>query len=276
MAKNIDQYAVIGNPVAHSKSPFIHTQFALQTRQKMQYDRLLVKTGHLPEALDKFSKEGGKGASITLPFKIDAFVYADYCTDRANRAGAVNTIKFDDNGDCFGDNVDGLGLVRDITVNLDWSIHKKRVLILGAGGAVRGVLEPLAEQEPEELVIANRTVRKAVDLRNEFSDLERVSASGFEELSGHFDLIINGTAASLLGEVPAVPPQILQPATHCYDMAYGHGPTAFMQWAQSHGCEKCSDGMGMLVEQAAEQFYIWRGVRPETAPVLRMVRTEKC
>lgn len=274
MAAKLDKYVVIGNPVAHSKSPFIHNQFALQTKQKMQYERLWVEIGRLPEALDKFIKDSGKGASITAPFKIDAFVYADYCTERATRAGAVNTVKFDENGDCFADNTDGLGIVRDIKINLAWPIRGKRLLILGAGGAIRGVLEPLLAERPADLVIANRTVSKAITLANEFADLKQITACSFEQLNNHFDLIINGTAASLLGEVPPISPKILQPTTHCYDMAYGNEPTVFMQWAQSYGCENCSDGLGMLVEQAAEQFYIWRGIRPETAPVLEMLRTK--
>lgn len=267
-----DHYVVMGNPIAHSKSPLIHTEFARQTHQHLQYDRSLVAIGHLPEALTRFHEAGGKGANITVPFKVDALHYVDSCSPRALQAGAVNTIKFDTEQGCFGDNTDGVGLLRDLRINLQWPLDGRKILLLGAGGAARGILAALLEQQPALLMIGNRTLATAQALVKEFSALGNIQASEYAELQGTFDLIINATSASLAGVILPISPALIKPDTYCYDLAYGKGLTAFLQWAQQHGCERYADGLGMLVEQAAESFYVWRGVRPETQSVLQMLR----
>ena len=268
-----DRYAVFGNPVAHSRSPDIHSRFARQTRQDIAYDRQLVAADGFATAADGFFASGGKGLNITLPFKIDAFRYARELTTRARRAGAVNTLAMLESGVILGDNTDGAGLMRDITVNLQWRIEAASVLILGAGGAVRGVLEPLLARSPGSVIIANRTSSKARDLAGAFSDLGSLSGCGFGELDGRrFDLVINGTSASLAGDLPPLPDGIVDSGSCCYDMMYGADPTVFLQWAARQGVMQLSDGLGMLVEQAAESFLLWRGVRPETAGVISEIR----
>jgi shikimate dehydrogenase len=269
-----DLYAVFGNPIAHSKSPLIHTEFAKQTGQNIEYTRQLVESGQFNSAAKKFFDQGGKGLNITVPFKLDAFQFADTLNERARLAGAVNTLKKLADGKIFGDNTDGCGLVRDITQNLKWTIKNKSILILGAGGAVRGVLGPLLAEKPAQIVIANRTVEKAVELMHVFNS-PAIRGCGYDAIEpATFDLIINGTSASLSGELPSIHTNGLSATTNCYDMMYSKNPTVFMQWASGYGSEHVSDGLGMLVEQAAESFYIWRGVRPATRPVIAKVRSE--
>ncbi|MFA5632577.1 MAG: shikimate dehydrogenase [Porticoccaceae bacterium] len=269
-----DRYAVFGNPIAHSKSPEIHGRFATQTGQDLTYERQCVPVDGFATAADQFFASGGKGLNITVPFKQDAFGYATELTPRARRAGAVNTLAYRGNGRTLGDNTDGAGLVRDIGVNLGWEIAGKRLLILGAGGAVRGVLAPLLAQEPRDLFIANRTSAKALDLAEGFADLGPVAGGGYDELSGQvFDLVINGTSASLAGDLPPLPEQLLAPKACCYDMMYGREDTPFVAWGRRRGAA-VADGLGMLVEQAAESFQLWRGVFPQTAAVIEALRRE--
>ncbi|HHH35856.1 MAG TPA: shikimate dehydrogenase [Gammaproteobacteria bacterium] len=268
-----DRYAVMGNPVAHSKSPQIHAAFARQTGQRLVYEAIQVDEGGFPQAVGNFRASGGKGLNITVPFKREAWVLADERSERAEVAGAVNTYLFRPDGSIYGDNTDGVGLVRDLVVNHGAVITGRRLLILGAGGAVRGVLGPLLSERPASVVIANRTVHRAEELAAAFADGVPVSGCGFDELAGGcFDLVINGTAASLGGQALPLPPDILAPGAWCYDMMYGDAPTPFLRWAAAHGAAQCLDGLGMLVEQAAESFFLWRGVRPETAPVIAMLR----
>ena len=268
----MDRYVVFGNPIAHSKSPVLHRLFAEQTGQSMQYDTLLAPLdGFAPCALAFFQE--GRGANVTVPFKEDAYRLANSLTPRAQRAGAVNTLSKQADGSLLGDNTDGAGLVRDLTVNAGFSLKGKRILILGAGGAVRGALEPLLAQGPTSVTIANRTVEKAEMLVELFSDLGPVAASGFDWLREPVDLIINATSASLAGELPPIASSLIEPGkTLCYDMMYGKEPTPFCVWASGHGAGQVMDGLGMLAEQAAEAFYLWRGVRPDTAPALAELR----
>ncbi len=267
----LDQYAVMGNPIAHSKSPFIHTQFAKQTGQNLVYKALLVGKDDFVQAVKDFKQAQGKGLNITVPFKEDAWRLVDEKTAIAERAGAVNTISLNDNGYLVGDNTDGLGIVRDLQQNHNVQLCNKRILVLGAGGAVRGVLGPILNENPHSIVIANRTVSKAQALVDIFNSNNNLLARGFDEIADSFDVIINGTAASLSGEMPPIPASCANQAV-CYDMMYAKDDTVFMQWAKQHQAAKVIDGLGMLVEQAAESFAIWRGVRPETRPVIELVR----
>lgn len=269
-----DHYAVFGNPITHSKSPRIHTLFAEQTQQDIDYKKILVTPGQFANEAKLFFDGGGRGLNVTVPFKIDAFSFADTLNERAKLAGAVNTLKKLPDGKIFGDNTDGCGLMRDITQNLKWTIKNKSVLILGAGGAVRGVLGPLLAEMPTDIVIANRTVEKAIELTHVFNSAV-VRACGYDSIEpAAFDLIINGTSASLSGDMPPIHTNGLSGKTCCYDMMYSKSPTVFMQWASAYGSDHVSDGLGMLVEQAAESFYIWRGVRAATKPVMAKVRSE--
>ncbi len=269
-----DRYAVFGNPVAHSLSPAIHRAFAAQLGVDMSYTRQLVAAGGFNAAATEFFQGGGRGLNVTVPFKQDAYRFATRLTPRARRAGAVNTLALQRDSAVLGDNTDGAGLVSDITGNLGWSIVGKRVLILGAGGAVRGILQPLLAQNPRELVIANRTVAKAQQLVGEFASLGSMSAVDLDGLVAlkTFDVVINGTSASLGGDLPPLPDSLLAGAAWCYDMMYGAVPTVFMKWATEHGAVAVADGLGMLVEQAAESFFLWRGLRPATAPVIGAMR----
>lgn len=270
-----DQYAVMGNPIAHSKSPLIHSLFAKQTGEALEYRAILVDIGTFTEAVREFQADGGRGLNVTVPFKRDAWRLVDERSECAELAGAVNTIVVREDGTLYGDNTDGVGMVRDIKENLGVSIDGKKVLVLGAGGAVRGVLGPLLQENPAEVVIANRTPDRAQELADAFEEFGRVDGCGFGDLDGsRYDIVINGTSASLKGEVPPLPEGILARGAFCYDMMYGGEPTAFMRWADDEGCEQISDGLGMLVEQAAESFNIWRGVRPQTAAVIKAVREE--
>lgn len=270
-----DKYAVFGNPIKHSKSPQIHAAFAEQTDQQLNYRSHHVEEGKFADAAKSFFDNGGKGLNITLPFKVDAFNFADQLSARALRAGAVNTLALEEDGSIYGDNTDGAGLVRDINENLGWEATGKRILLLGAGGAIRGVLEPLIRLKPSHLVIANRTVSKAQQLSRDFSDLGDVRACSFEALAGNqFDLIINGSSSSLAGELPPLPTHALNDEGCCYDMMYSAKPTPFMRWGAENAAWAVADGLGMLVEQAAESFCIWRGVRPQTRPVVALIRQE--
>lgn len=269
-----DRYAVMGNPIAHSKSPLIHRQFAGQTGQVLTYDAILVDIGRFTEAVDAFRRDGGKGLNVTVPFKQDAWRLASRRTPRAERAGAVNTLWWDGDERLCGDTTDGVGLVRDLCDNHGIRIEGRRVLLVGAGGAARGVIEPLLAERPATLVIANRTPERAHELAAIFGGLGPITGCGFGELSGRsFDLAINATAAGLTGEVPPLPATVFAPGACAYDMMYGSEPTAFVRWSLAQGCARALDGLGMLVEQAAEAFFIWRGVRPDTAPVIARLRT---
>ncbi len=268
----MDRYVVFGNPIAHSKSPVLHRLFAEQTGESMQYDTLLAPLEGFAPCASAFFQEG-RGANVTVPFKEDAYRLANSLTPRAQRAGAVNTLSKLADGSLLGDNTDGAGLVRDLTVNAGFSLKGKRILILGAGGAVRGALEPLLAQGPTSVTIANRTVEKAEMLVELFSDLGPVAASGFDWLREPVDLIINATSASLAGALPPIASSLIEPGkTLCYDMMYGKEPTPFCVWATEHGAGQVMDGLGMLAEQAAEAFYLWRGVRPDTGPALAELR----
>jgi shikimate dehydrogenase len=271
----MDAYVVIGYPIAHSKSPEIHAGFARQTGQTLSYERLLAPLDDFPATVRRFIAAGGCGANVTVPFKLQAHALADQLTQRARLAGAVNTLKFE-HGTILGDNTDGAGLVADIVVNAGVSVTGKRVLLLGAGGAARGVLLPLLEQRPAELVLANRTLSKAQELVAQFVQLANESplvASAYADLDGPFDVIINATSASLEAEVPPIPATVFAATTLAYDMMYGSAPTVFMQFAAQHGAG-VRDGLGMLIEQAAEAFLLWRGVRPTTAAVFATLRAQ--
>lgn len=268
-----DRYAVMGNPVAHSKSPRIHQLFAQQTGQHLSYEAILVATDGFAQALEEFQRSGGKGLNVTVPFKQEAHRLVGRRSARAKLAGAVNTIAFAGDGSRFGDNTDGAGLVRDLVRNQGVELAGRSLLVIGAGGAVRGVLGPLLEQTPARVVIANRTASRAVELAERFAALGPISGCGFDALPGEtFDVAINGTPLSLQGEVPPLPRGLVRAGGCVYDMAYGDEPTAFVRWGLGQGVARSVDGLGMLVEQAAESFYVWRGVCPKTAPVIAALR----
>jgi shikimate dehydrogenase len=265
-----DHYAVFGNPIAHSKSPLIHAAFARQTGQDMDYAALLAPLDGFSQAVDAFRAGGGAGANVTVPFKAQAYALAQRRTPRAEAAGAVNTLKFQADG-ILGDNTDGVGLVRDLSRNLGWTLRGRRILLMGAGGAARGVVLPLLEEGPAELFIVNRTAAKAEDLVRCLPGFAVLAGGGYERLEGRrFDGVINATAASLAGDLPPLPEDIFVAGAWAYDMMYGQ-ETPFMAFARARGAQ-VADGLGMLVEQAAEAFLLWRGVRPETATVIRMLR----
>lgn len=267
-----DLYAVFGNPIAHSKSPAIHAAFAALTAQDLHYEARLAPVDGFATAISDFVAAGGKGANVTVPFKEEAFRLSTRLSERAARAGAVNTLQFV-GGEIFGDNTDGAGLVRDITHNLGCSLAGKRILLLGAGGAARGVIAPLLAGGPASLFIANRSADKALALAAAFADLAEVDAGSFGETAGKsFDLVINATSASLAGASLPLPAGIFAPGSLAYDMMYGKGETPFLAQARAQGAARLADGLGMLAEQAAEAFFVWRGVRPETASVLAELR----
>jgi|HubBroStandDraft_1064217.scaffolds.fasta_scaffold42014_3 shikimate dehydrogenase len=272
MNPTADRYGVFGHPVSHSLSPFIHAMFARETGQDMSYRPFDVPPEELVARVRSFFSEGGSGLNITLPHKLAAVELATELTERAAHAAAVNTLALRD-GKVLGDNTDGIGLVRDLCDNLGVVITNRRVLVLGAGGATRGVLAPLLGLQPEELIIANRTADRAEALAAAFADLGDAHGVGFADVGDDaFDLVINATSASLSGEMPPLPPAAVGPQTVCYDLAYGKDATAFVKWAQSIGCAQALQGLGMLVEQAAESFHVWRGVRPQTASVRAALR----
>lgn len=267
-----DHYAVFGNPIAHSKSPLIHAAFARQTGQDIDYRAILAPADGFAGTLRQFVSDGGRGANVTVPFKEEAFRQATRRTPRAELAGAVNTLVC--SGDeILGDNTDGVGMMRDITLNLGCPIEGRRILLLGAGGAARGVIGPLLEARPQALVVANRTAAKAQTLADVFGRLGPISASGFAQLAGQsFDLVIDATSAALGGDLPPLPGGLFAPGSLAYSMMYGKGETAFQRFAQGQGAARIAEGLGMLVEQAAEAFFLWRGVRPDVVPVMDMLR----
>ncbi len=266
-----DQYAVIGNPISHTKSPLIHMSFAGETGQDIAYAAIEGPMGGFADAVDAFRAAGGQGLNITAPFKLDAFAYATDLRERAKLAGAVNAMKFEGER-IIADNFDGVGLVNDIQRNLDSPLAGKRVLLLGAGGAARGAILPILEQRPAELVIANRTLSKAQALEARFSAHGAVSGADYPALadgrSGRFDVVLNATSASLRGELPPVDTAVFTADALAYELVYGKGLTPFLRLAQGAGVRRLADGVGMLVEQAAEAFAWWRGVRPDTRPVI--------
>ncbi len=268
-----DRYGVIGNPVAHSKSPLIHAEFARQTGQDMVYVRLAAPRHGFRAELDRFIAHGGRGLNVTVPFKQEAAAACQRVSERAKFAQAVNTLSFKD-GTIEGDNTDGAGLLRDLEQNLSVELHGRRVLLLGAGGAARGIMMPLIARGVRAIVVANRDVGKAKLLEERFGLFGNVRARGYDELAGAaYELVINATSASLQGLVPPVPASIFAPDCVAYDMVYAAGGrTPFLDFAAERGASITSDGLGMLVEQAAESFFIWRGVRPQTGPVLELLR----
>ncbi|HEY0941306.1 MAG TPA: shikimate dehydrogenase [Steroidobacter sp.] len=270
----VDRYAVVGYPIQHSWSPFIHGMFAKQTNQAMSYTRMSVTPENFEREVAAFFATGGKGLNITVPHKQAANIVTRYRTPRAEIARAVNTLAMRDDG-LLGDNTDGAGLVTDLTRNLGFDIAGTRILLLGAGGAARGAIGPLLAEGPECIEIANRTPKRAVDLAEEFERLGTVRGCAFEEISdGVFDLVINATSASLQDDIPPIPRGAIGPATLCYDMAYGKGDTSFTRWAKTVGAGRAETGWGMLVEQAAESFLLWRGIKPDTKPVLEALKAQ--
>lgn len=271
-----DRYAVFGHPINHSKSPRIHRLFAEQTGQSLEYSAQDVPAEQFQAAVTAFFAAGGKGLNCTVPLKGLAWDFADSKTERAQLSRAVNTLAVQADGSILGDNTDGIGLVTDLTANHAIALTGSRILILGAGGAGRGIIGPLLEQAPASLVIANRTVDKATDLAQAFHHKGAVSGCGFGDLQNlQFDLILNATSASLSGQLPPLPDGVLAENGVCYDLAYGNEPTAFVRWGLKQSAAKSLDGLGMLVEQAAQAFFIWRGVRPETRPVIELLNSER-
>ena len=267
-----DRYGVMGYPVSHSRSPYIHHLFSKQTAQNIQYDLIEVPPDTLKSKIQQFRQKGGKGLNITLPYKRDVVAYIDDMSARASTAGAVNTLVFRDNT-LYGDNTDGAGLVTDLENNQSFSIKGAKILILGAGGATRGIVGPLLEALACSIVITNRTFKKAIELADRFKSLGKVTASEIGALTSQpsFNLIINATSAGLKGDTWLYPKSIVNPATLCYDLSYSESPTPFMLWASDLGAAKSQMGWGMLVEQAAESFFIWRGIQPNTKPILEQL-----
>jgi len=268
----VDRYGVMGYPVSHSRSPVIHRLFALQTQQNIQYELLQVSPEKLETAVRQFQRTGGKGLNITVPHKSKVTRLCDHMSERASTAGAVNTIAFQ-GGEIIGDNTDGIGLLRDLAVNLGVTLEGANILVLGAGGATRGIVGPLLEMQPQGLRIANRTLGRAQVIADHFDSSGPVSACRFNvvPVSEPYDLIINATSAGLKGEAPPYPAAAVSANTFCYDLSYGLTPTPFSIWAREAGAAQSVMGWGMLVEQAAESFKIWRGLRPDTAPVLKQM-----
>lgn len=267
-----DRYGVVGHPVAHSWSPFIQGLFARDTGQSMSYRLYDFPPAEFAPRVRDFFTLGGRGLNVTLPHKIAAVKVANELTTRATHAGAVNTLAAQKDGTLLGDNTDGVGLVRDLCDNLGLVIIRRRILIIGAGGATRGILGPLLSLEPSGIVIANRTAERARTLASAFTQLGSVQGTGLRDISGAFDVIVNATSASLSGEIPEVPASVVGPETVCYDMSYGKADTPFIKWALNLGCARAFQGWGMLVEQAAESFRVWRGIRPATASVLTALK----
>lgn len=274
--KEADRYAVFGQPIKHSKSPRIHRLFAEQTNQFLTYGAQEVGPDDFPRIAGEFFANGGKGLNCTVPLKELAYDFANRLTDRAQLSKAVNTLSFEQDGEILGDNTDGCGLVKDLITNHSIALTGIDILILGAGGATRGILGPILEQSPNSLVIANRTVDKALNLAEEFAALGHISGCGFDGLNDRqFDLILNATSASLTGQLPPLPETLLAEGGCCYDLAYGNEPTPFVHWGLRHNALKSLDGLGMLVEQAAEAFFVWRGIRPETNAVIKLLNSER-
>jgi shikimate dehydrogenase len=275
---SVSNYAVFGNPISHSKSPQIHSLFAEQKGISLSYQAIEVPVGRFDEYVRSFAEQKGKGLNITVPFKGDAFSLCDSLTERARISGSVNTIWFDEQNKILGDTTDGKGLINDLISNNGLELNEQTILILGAGGSVRAILEPLCFNKPDKIVIANRTVSKAEQLAKTFAHLGNIQACSYANLSEDpyndqaFDLIINGTSLSLSGKLPMIPKSTISNTTCCYDLMYSDTETIFMKWASAQGALKVMDGLGMLVEQAAESFNIWHGVMPDTAPVIQLLR----
>ena len=262
-----DHYAIIGNPIKHSKSPLIHTEFAKQTGQDLDYIAQKVSKDDLTDNFSKLQQSGFKGINITVPFKEQIWRAIKNKSNRATLAGAVNTVVFNPDGSIYGDNTDGVGLCRDLVNNNQILLKEQRILLLGAGGAARGVIQPLLDYQPTELIVANRTIFKAKKLAKKFTDFNNVSGCGFEDITGSFDIIINATSGALHGSIPQLANDIMHENTSFYDMVYSN--MYFVKWAKRHGATKAINGFGMLVEQAAEAFYIWRGIKPNTQTVIK-------
>jgi shikimate dehydrogenase len=270
---SISNFAVLGNPVQHSKSPQIHTLFAKQKNIALNYQAIEVPLDNFDEYVKSFADQNGKGLNITVPFKEDAYSLCNTLTERARLSGSVNTIWFDEQKKIYGDTTDGKGLLNDLVINNDIKIKDKSILILGAGGSVRAILEPLIKQSPSQIVIVNRTVSKAEELAELFSTHGQITACSYEQLSDiSYDLIINGTSLSLNGKLPDIPATTVSNTTCCYDLMYSDTKTIFMEWATDKGALKVIDGLGMLVEQAAEAFNIWHGFMPDTSSVINTLR----
>jgi shikimate dehydrogenase len=271
-----DRYAVFGCPIKHSKSPRIHQIFAEQTGQLLEYGAQEVPAEQFTSAVTTFFGDGGKGLNCTIPLKELAWAYADKKTERARLSKAVNTLALQADGSIIGDNTDGVGLITDLMMNHGVNLAGSRILILGAGGASRGIIGPILEQSAHSIVIANRTVDKAIKLAAEFHHKGSVTGCGYDELkSQQFDLIINATSTSLSGQLPPLPEDLLAKNGVCYDLAYSNEPTVFVRWGLKNHASKSLDGLGMLVEQAAEAFFLWRGVRPKTRPVIELLNSER-
>jgi shikimate dehydrogenase len=268
-----EAYAVFGNPIAHSKSPFIHQQFAEQLNIDHTYGRVLAPINNFVNTLNTFFAEGGKGANITVPFKEEAFARADELTERASLGGAVNTLKRLEDGRLLGDNTDGIGLLSDLE-RLAFIRPGSRILLIGAGGASRGVLLPLLSMDCA-VAIVNRTASRAEELAQIFSHTGSVQAVGFDELENNtFDLIINATSSGISGDIPAIPTSLINASVYCYDMFYQKGNTPFLSWCALQGAKHCADGLGMLVGQAAHAVLLWHGVLPKTEPVIKQLQQE--
>ena len=264
-----DRYGVIGHPIAHSKSPVIHRLFAEQTAQDISYEAFDISPEELSPRVRQLFAEGVRGLNVTVPHKTQVLTLASRLTSRAELAGAVNTLVVHADGSVEGDNTDGAGLVTDLRQNLRMRLAGKRILILGAGGATRGIVPALLDTGPRDIMIANRTADRSQELAQDFRVLGKVLACQFQELGGQrFDLVINATSAGLKGEVPPFPTSILGPETLCYDLSYSMQDTPFVTWARDNGAGRACQGWGMLVEQAAESFYVWRGVRPDSRPII--------
>ena len=266
-------YAVIGNPIKHSKSPIIHSAFAKQEGVKLNYTRILAEPSHFLTSVQQFIDSSGIGLNVTVPFKLDAYQACTNVNDYAQAAKAVNTISFSDDQIWNGYNTDGIGLVKDLRVNKQIDLQNKKILILGAGGATRGILLPILNEQPSRILIANRTPLKAAQLAKEFFTKGEISSCSFNNIDADiFDIIINATSASLSNELPPLPDHIVNSSSICYDLAYSDTPTPFLVWAKEHSVKLCFDGLGMLIEQAAESYFIWREFRPNTESIFKLLR----
>ncbi|MFL0811232.1 MAG: shikimate dehydrogenase [Agarilytica sp.] len=277
MSNNTDKYAVFGNPIEHSLSPTIHAEFAKQFGKTIDYQKQYVELGSFPKTTSDFFSGAGKGLNITVPFKQEAYTFANVLSARAKAAGAVNTLVLQENKQVLGENTDGFGLVNDMKERLGWSLENASVLVVGAGGAVRGVLLPLLNESPQQVVVVNRTLEKAQMLAEQFHANGNIQAGRFEDLkniNGGFDIIINGTSASLGGDIPPLDASLITAQTCVYDMVYGKALTPFLKWAKDQGAKEVADGLGMLVGQAAESFRLWFGKRPEISPVIELLRAK--
>ncbi len=270
-----DRYAVIGNPIAHSKSPEIHQLFADQTGENISYEKILAEKNDFRQAASEFFISGGKGLNVTLPFKTDAYQFVNQLSDYAKKAGAVNTIVLQNTGGYLGANTDGIGLLRDLKKTLRLQLLNKKILIIGAGGATQGIVEPLLNENPAELMIANRTLSKAEAIAKHFQTVGKVQSCSLNQIPAkHYDLILHATSAALQSDELELPAEIIGLQTCCYDLLYNDATTPFMQWAKNCGATNVVDGFGMLLEQAAESFYLWRGIRPDTVMAYHYFRPQ--